>query len=288
MSTLSVFAFERKSFQQAGPFAQIHSKMNGGPGLFWEGMWDIAPAHAVFAYVRTDTEIAQSLSEVVNAEAVLDFVDGEFKKAKDNPNVDAPVRKGPIRTSYKTWGDVDKTYVADPGAHQDSELINTISIDFHCNTSAIMTALDGMIVLYVYYYLDGDGKAQLRIEGWSTPVWDEQPGRPDFGAAGQVSQQMADTLGRVQPLIQAFLESALRSFAEDRAYNEVYTLPGTGATVGAPFADDADQNVALCLVPRSPTGQSSHGWGPIRLYLPRDQQPTVPEPSSVPNSPPIT
>ncbi len=280
MSTLSVYAFERKSFQQAGPFRQIHGKTNGGPGLYWEGMWDIPPAHAVFAYVRADTEIAESLSEVVNTDSVLKFVEQQFEDAPKNPHVDHPVRKGPIRTSYQAWGDVDKTHVADPGAHQDSELIDTINIDFHCNTSPGMTALDGTIILYVYYYLDGDGKAQVRIEGWSTPVWDETPLLADFGAAGKVSDQMAKTLGDVQPLIQVFLESALRSFAGDKAYGEVYTLPGTGATVGAPFADDADQNVALCLVPRSPTGQSSHGWGPIRFRLP--------EPPSMPNSPPIS
>jgi len=109
----------------------------------------------------------------------------------------------------------------------------------------------------------------------------------DFGAAGQVSNQMADALDHVQRVIQVFLESALRSFAGDKAYSEVYTLPGTGATVGVPFADDADQNVALCLVPQSPTGQSSHGLSAASFRLPEDRQPTLPEPP-VPNSPPIS
>lgn len=267
MPTLSLFAFERQSFQQAGPFHQAHGQMNGGQGLFWEGMWDVAQAHAVFAYVRADTEIAQSLSAVVNNQSVLDFVDGKFKGASPNQVVRDPERKGPIRTSYMTWGDVDKTHVADPGAHQDWELITTISIDFHCNTDWYLPAMNGTIVIYVYYFLDADGKAQVRIEGWSDPVWDETP-LPDYGLAGKVSDAMAKTLAENQPLIQSLLENALRSFAGDRAYSEIYILPGTGATVGVPFADNADQNVSLCLVPRLPTGQSSHGWGPIRFRLP--------------------
>ncbi len=85
MSTLSVFAFERKSFQQAGPFRQSHAKLNDGPGLFWEGMWEIPATHAVFAYVRSDTEIAQSLSGALNTDSVLNFLDQQFK--------DAPARR---------------------------------------------------------------------------------------------------------------------------------------------------------------------------------------------------
>jgi hypothetical protein len=287
MSTLSVFAFERKSFQEAGPFRQSHAKLNGGPGLFWEGMWEIPATHAVFAYVRSATEIAQSLSGALNTDSVLKFVDGEFKKVPDDSNVHPPVRTGPIRTSYATWGDVDKTHVADPSAHQDSELITTISIDFHCNTSPIMTALDGTIVLYVNYYLDGNGKAQVRLEGWSTPVWDEESWRPDFGAAGQVSQKMSERLEGIKPIIQAYLDSALRSFAGDTAYSELYTLPGTGITDGAPFADDADQNVALCLVPLPSTGQSSHGLGTASFRPVEDRRPTVSAPAPVPGASPI-
>src|SRR5260370_1136076 len=147
MSTLSVFAFERKSFQQAGPFRQSHAKLNGGPGLFWEGMWEIPATHAVFAYVRSDTEIAQSLSGALNTVSVLNFLDQQFKGAPPDPHVDASVRTGAIKTSYATWEDVDKTHVADPSAHQDSELITTITIDFHCNTSPGLSALNGMIVL---------------------------------------------------------------------------------------------------------------------------------------------
>ncbi len=149
-----------------------------------------------------------------------------------------------------------------------------------------MSALDGMIVLYVYYYLDGNGKAQVRIEGWSTPVWDDS-GLADFGAAGQVSQKMSKQLGDIEPLIQAYLNSALRSFAGNTAYSELYTLPGTGATDGAPAADDADQNVALCLVPLPSAGQSSHGLGAASFRPSEDRRPTVPAPASVPGASPI-
>ena len=253
MSTVSVFAFERQFQQLAGPFHQIHMPANSqSRKLAWEAMWSLPAVQAVVAYMRPDGEISQSLSMVVNDQAVLDFVDNQFAAAPKNPNVRPPVRRGPIRTSYKTWGDAlatPQTTVTNSNAHQAWELINTINIDFHCNTDWFMSALNGTISIYVFYFLDSSGHPQVRIEGFSDPVWDEQPWRPDFGAAGQVSIAIAKGLVSNQPFLQFMLEKALRGFSGSGAFSDLYVLPGTGVTVGAPLNDDADKNVALCLVP---------------------------------------
>jgi hypothetical protein len=255
MSTISVFAFERQFLQLAGPFHQIHMQSDcRSRQLAWEAMWSLPAVHAIVAYVRPDGEISQNLSAVVNDPAVLNFVDNQFATAPKNAYVLPPVRKGPIRTSYKTWGDalaIPETKMNDPNAHQNWELINTISIDFHCNTYWLLSALNGTITIYVFYFLDATGHPQVRIEGFSDPVWDEQPWRPDYGAAGQVSAALVQGLVNDQPFLQFMLDNALRNFSGSGAFSDLYVLPGTGVTAGAPLDDDADNNVALCLVPKT-------------------------------------
>jgi hypothetical protein len=250
---MSVFAFERQFQQLAGPFHQMHMQVDcESRQLAWEAMWSLPAIQAIVAYVRPNGEISQSLSAVVNQKTVLDFVDNQFANAPKNPYVDPPTRKGPIRTSYKTWGDAlatPQTTVTDPNAHQAWELINTISIDFHCNTSWFLSALNGTITIYVFYFLDAAGRPQVRVEGFSDPVWDEQPWRPDGGAAGQVSSSIAMGLVNDQPFLQFMLASALQTLSGNGTFSDLYILPGTGVTVGAPFDDNADNNVALCLVP---------------------------------------
>ena len=255
MSTLSAFAFERQAMQMAGPFHQMHKRINGQSSrLDWEAMWSLPAVQAIVVYSRPDTEIAQNLSAVMNAPAILGFIDGQFAAADTGQFVRKPVRQGPVRTSYKTWGAVlatPQTKVTYPNVHQSWELITTISIDFHCNTDWWMSALDGTITLYVFYWLDVNGHPDVRIEGFSDPVWDEQPWRPDGGAAGQLSAKLATALVNDQPFLQDALNQALHTFAGPGAFNDLYVLPGTGATVGAPMNDDADNNVALCLVPKA-------------------------------------
>src|SRR5215472_14740611 len=138
MATISLFAFERESFQQAGPFHQIHQVVDAQEPirkLLWDGMWGLPDTHAIFAYLRAENEIAQSLSDVVNSQAVLKFIDDQFKAAPENPIVHPPYRLGPVRSSYLPWGKADKTNVKDPDAHHDGELITTINIDFKANTA---------------------------------------------------------------------------------------------------------------------------------------------------------
>ena len=263
MSTMSVFAFERQAMQQAGPFRQMHVKTNGQ--FNYAVMWNVSSVHAIAAYSRPDTEIALNLSEVVNNPAVTTLVDNQFANAPHHDHVQNPVRTGPLRTSYKTWSDA----LAEPSmhvlnSHGASELIDTISIDFHCNTDAVLSALNGTITFYVWFSLDGH-KPTCRVDGWSVPVWDEEPLRPDWGAAGQVSKGISDMLSGAANAFQAYLTIKLNDFAGDRAYSDIYTLPGTGITVGAPSSDDADKNVALCLVPAVGIGGLIAHFTPIPL-----------------------
>jgi len=82
VSTISVFAFERQFQQLAGPFHQTHIKADSqSRQLVWEAMWSLPAVHAIVAYVRADSEISQSLSAVVNDQAVLDIVDNQFATA---------------------------------------------------------------------------------------------------------------------------------------------------------------------------------------------------------------
>src|SRR5437879_11620827 len=211
MPSISVFGFERDYMQLAGPFYQMHMRIDGQPqNLVWESMWSLSPTvKAIVAYERPDTEICQNLSDVVNSPAVLSFVDSQFANAPYDPHVRPPVRKGPIRTSYKTWGDIlaaPQVHVNDANAHQSWELINTISLDFHCNTDWYLSALDGTISLYAFYFLAGAGKPQVRIEVFFSPCWDED-WRPDWGAAGPVRETMAGRLGGDEPALQTLLQN---------------------------------------------------------------------------------
>jgi hypothetical protein len=52
-----------------------------------------------------------------------------------------------------------------------------------------------------------------------------------------------------QPFLQFMLDKALRNFSGSGAFSDLYVLPGPAVTVDAPFDDDADNKVALCLVP---------------------------------------
>src|SRR5260370_33536796 len=90
-------------------------------------------------------KISQSLGMVVNDQAVLDFVDNQFAAAPKNPNVRPPVRRGPIRTSYNTWGDAlatPQTTVTNANAHEAWELIDTITIEFHCKPDECIEPLN--------------------------------------------------------------------------------------------------------------------------------------------------
>ncbi|WP_239342288.1 hypothetical protein [Frankia sp. CiP3] len=252
MPTMSVFAFERQSFQSSGPFHQMHRLIDSG--FTWEASWDLPAVHAIVAYVRPDTEVCQSLSDIVNYPAVIKFVRDTFSRVDTaGKPVRNPELRGPIRTSYQVWKDIAATpgaKIDQPGAHQDSDLVNTISFDFHCNTDAVFTALSGTATIYVFYSLDGSGNPQVRIEGFSTRVWDDEPARPDAGLPGIVGEVVAATLMENRPFIQAMLDRALQRLAAGRTFSDLYFLPGTGVKINAPVDDNADDHVALCLVPR--------------------------------------
>ena len=253
MPTLSVFAFERQYQQLAGPFYQMHRAIDQPlSGTEWEAIWSLSPpVQAIVAYCRPDNEVCQSLSAVINDPAVLSFIDGNFASVQMDPHFRQPVRMGPIRASYKTWGDIlamPQTNV-DPNLHQAWELINTFSIYFHVNSDWWLTALHGTIIIYAFYFLDADGHPQVRIDGFSDPVWDDDF-RADFGAAAKLSAGLTQELVNDTQVLQSFLEGSLRSFAGDGVYSDLYTLPGTGDKVSAPIHDDADINVALCLIPQ--------------------------------------
>lgn len=235
MPTLSEYAFRRRSSTQAGQFWQNHIT-HGAGSWAWATISELPDSHAILAWERPDNEAVIDLHAMANSPLALSTIDANLSGAVS--------RSGEVRTTYLTWDRVpDEVRRANPGLHQPWELLTTLIIPFHASLPWYCPDVDGTIRYYVFFYLDRGGQLRGRIDGW---YWEYSGWAGVCG--GELRRGLNDGVpAGIRPL-QSQIDLGLRLFADDRTFNMLYYLPGTGTRSGF-SEDDADRRIALAVIP---------------------------------------
>jgi hypothetical protein len=237
MPTLSMYIFERNAPSDAGRFWQNHVGHPPG-GWAWSTIYGLPAVHSSLAWERPDSEDVLDLSGAANNPLALSVIDGLLSGGAS--------RSGPVRTSYITWANVPAGVKGGtPGRHQPWELLGTLNIDFHVSTPWYCSDANGTITYYVFFYLDGGGVLHAYVEGWRY--------RYDGGGpfcTGAINSALNSAVPGGMSTVQSQLDLGLSLFAAGRRFSMLYFLPGRGVRSGGSFQDNADNNVALAVLPR--------------------------------------
>jgi len=237
MPTLSLYVFERNAPSDAGRFWQNH--IGHGAGAWaWATIYNLPNVHSSLVWERPDNEDVLDLSNAVNNPLVLNVIDGLLSGGAS--------RRGPVRTSYVTWANVHPGVRAgNPGRHQPWELLGTLNIDFHISTPWYCSDVDGTITYYIFFFIDGGGQLRANVDGWSF----KYNGGGPF-CTEEVSSQLRTAISNGVGTVQNQIDLGLSLFASGRLFSMLYFLPGHGVRSGGSFQDNADNNVALAVLPR--------------------------------------
>lgn len=132
----------------------------------------------------------------------------------------------------------------------------TLNVDFHVETPIYCSNADGIITYYVLFSLDDNGHLHGNIRGW----YFHFSGGSTICAQSiknDLRNQIPGAIGDIQNLIDLELASQ-----QNNQYSELYLLPGHGGRSNSGH-DNADNNVALALIPRP----SLAGIRPIQAAL---------------------
>lgn len=237
MPVLSLYVFERDAADQAGSFWQSHVG-HGAGGWAWSTIHHLPDIHSALAWERPDNESVMDLSAAANNPIALNVIDGLLSGGAS--------RRGAVRTSYVTWANVPSGIRdGNPGRHQPWELLATINIDFHISTPWYCSDADGTITYYIFFFIDEGGHLRANVEGWSF----HYDGGGPF-CTGEISSRLRTAVSGGMGTVQDEINLGISLFAGSRRFSMLYFLPGHGARSGGAFHDNADNNVALAVLPR--------------------------------------
>jgi hypothetical protein len=232
MKTLSLYSFERNDPSLAGPFYQNHIKHDPATWA-WDEIINYPACSSAMAFERPEDEVVLDLSVAANNPVAVAQIDALLGTQVQ--------RSGPIRSSYLTWGRVPFPHDARHAAY---ELLATLNVDFRIPTPWYCADANGTLRYYVFFFLDGSGRLDSHVEGWSY----HYDGGGPF-CTGNISSGLDAAVPAGMAPLQSLLDTALPAFTGDRAFSALNFLPGHGGTVGF-SGDNADNNVSLALVPR--------------------------------------
>jgi hypothetical protein len=237
MSTMSLYVFERSGAERAGPYWENH--VTHGPEAWaWNTIFNLPDTHSALCWERPNNEDVLDLSAAANNPIALTTIDSMLTGSVS--------RRGAIRTSYVTWGNMPSQVTsANPGRHQPWELLATINVDFHVSTPWYCSDADGTIRYYVFFFLDSGGNLRSQIEGW---YYSYSGGGPF--CTGAISSGLNSAVPAGIAPLQNLLNATLPLFARGRTFNMMYYLPGHGSRSGF-TGDNADNNVALAVLPNN-------------------------------------
>jgi len=227
MPTLSQYWFRDRFF--GGPFDGWNQ-----PYFGWAWISNGGGSAATLAWNRQDNERVLDLGPQLNTPAVLNQVDGVLGGSAN--------RTSPVYAAGVFWRDVPY-YRSDPGRHNDWDMLVRVYFDFHVSTPWYCSDANGNISYYVVLYLDGGHHLQGYVDGWS---YDYDGGGPF--CTGGINSQLNTGVPAGMTTLQNLLESYL-GFLKGSTFSLLYFLPGSGTKAGGGFSENADQDVAVALLP---------------------------------------
>lgn len=235
MPTLSLYVFERNAPELAGRFWQNHIG-HGADNWAWDSIFNLPNTHSALAWERPSREDVLDLSAAANNPIALAQIDALLTSPAS--------RRGPVRTSYVTWGNMPSVVTSsNPGLHKPSDLLVTLNIDFHVSTPWYCSDADGTMTYYIFFFLDRGGTLRSQIQGW---YYSYSGGGPF--CTGSISSALSSAVPSGIAPLQGLLNTSLPLFAAGRTFNMLYLLPGHGVRSGF-SSDNADNNVALAVIP---------------------------------------
>jgi hypothetical protein len=230
MATLSDYWFQNGFF--AGPFSGWNQPFpDGGWAWISDSGGTIA---ATLSRVRPDNERVIDVGPPINLPAVLTQVDGLLGGSVN--------RTSGIFAAGVFWPSVPY-HSKDPSRHNDGDMLIRIYFNIHIHTPWYCSDADGNISYYVFLFLDGNGHLQGFVDGWS---YDYSGGGPF--CTGSIDDQLNNSVPGGMPTVQSVLDLLLGSLSES-TFSTLYYLPGSGTKSPGSFSENADQDVAIALLP---------------------------------------
>lgn len=231
MPTLSLYEFEKDDASKAGWFRATHASLEGPVQIHLAGVQEV---RSVLVRVRPDDEKVLDLFAFFNDLTMLKRVDRLLGRDVH--------RLGPMRVSYVTWGGA-QLRDADPGRHEDWELLVAVNIDFHVSLPWCADA-GGTLVYYVSFSLDEAGSLRGEVDGGSFLLTGGYP-----ACSASVVEKLDEKLPRGFSSLQGFIGAGLQRFTQGRRFSDLYLLPGRGERKGRRRWGNADSQVSLALLP---------------------------------------
>ena len=227
MPTLSQYWFRDRFF--GGPFDGWNQPYAG-----WAWISNTGGSAATLVWNRQDDEQALDLDPQLNSPAVLAAVDALLGGSA--------TRTSGVMAAGVFWPDVPY-YSQNPGRHNDWDMLVRVYFNFHISTPWYCSDADGNISYYLVFYLDGGQHLQGYVDGWSY----HYDGGGPF-CTGSINNALNNSVPAGMATLQTMLNGYLALLAGS-TFSLLYYLPGSGTKVGGPFSENADQDVAIALLP---------------------------------------
>jgi hypothetical protein len=227
MPTLSQYWFRNSYF--AGPFNGYNVPFSG-----WAWISNGGGSAATLAWVRQDDERILDLAPILNAPDILAQVDGVLGGSAS--------RTSGIMAAGVFWPSVPY-HDKDPGRHNNWDMLVRVYFNFHISTPWYCSDADGNISYYLVLYLDGGQHLRGYVDGWS---YNYGGGGPF--CTGAINNALNSAVPSGVGMLQSVLDSRLALLSESR-FSMLYYLPGSGTKAGGGFSENADQDVAVAVLP---------------------------------------
>jgi hypothetical protein len=227
MPTLSQYWFHDRFF--AGSFDGYNQPYGG-----WAWISNTGSSAATLVWNRQDNEQTIDVAPQLNTAAVLAQIDGILGGGAN--------RTSGVMAAGIFWPDVPY-YGNNPGAHQVGDMLIRVYFNFHIGTPWYCSDADGNISYYLFLYIDGGGHLQGYVDGWSY----HYDGGGPF-CTGSINDSLNSGVPAGMPTVQNLLDDAL-ALLSGSTFTMLYYLPGSGTKAAGNFSENADQDVAIALLP---------------------------------------
>jgi hypothetical protein len=227
MPTLSQYWFRDRFF--GGLFDGWNQPYGG-----WAWISNTGGSAATLVWNRQDNEQVLDLGPQLNSPGVLAQIDGLLGGGA--------TRTSGIMAQGVFWPNVPY-YNQNPGRHSNFDMLVRIYFNFHISTPWYCTDANGDISYYLVFYLDGGGHLQGYVDGWS---YHYDGGWPF--CTGSINNALNNAVPNGMGALQMLLNGYLALLAGS-TFSLVYYLPGSGTKAAGPFSENADQDLAIAVLP---------------------------------------
>jgi hypothetical protein len=230
MSLLTDYWFQNRLWY--GPFEQYNQPFGDGG---WAWISDTGSSVATLTWVRQDNEQILDFAQIVGNPVVTGAVDGILKGTNAN-------RTSGLTAQGMFWKDVPYDQ-HDAGRHQPWDMLVRVYFNVHIHTPGYCTDADATLSYYLLFWL-GDAGHLNGSADYAT--WTFSGGWPI--CEGGVNDGIRTAMRNGFSTVQKVLDEAIPVVAGG-TYSMLYFLPGNGTRTSGDSHQNADQDVALGLLP---------------------------------------